>query len=110
MPWSGAVKLAAVELTTIISTKRFEIAARIDLCAPSWRALSILGSAASPAIPEIKKHAAEGPFQGRAMIALAVLGTNSIPALVSLCEHTNGEVRVEAAFVLAKLNVGMRGL
>src|SRR5689334_5790483 len=50
----------------------------IDLCAPSWRALSILGPAAKPAIPEITRHAAEGPFQGRAMIALAVLGTNAI--------------------------------
>ncbi len=39
---------------------------RIDLCAPSWRALSILGPRADAAIPEIVKHAADGPFEGRA--------------------------------------------
>ena len=83
---------------------------RIDLCAPSWRALSILGPVASPAIPEITKHAADGPFQGRAMIALAVLGTNSVPALISLCGHRNADVRVDAAFVLAKTKVAMRGV
>src|SRR5438128_2154606 len=83
---------------------------RIDLCAPSWRALSILGPIAGPAIPEITKHAADGPFQGRAMIALAVLGTNSIPALISLCGNPNADVRVDAAFVLAKTKVAMRGV
>ncbi len=83
---------------------------RIDLCGPSWRALSILGPCAAAAIPEIVKHAANGPFEGRAMIALAVLGTNSIPALTALCEHSNAEVRVSAAFVLAKTKVQMRGV
>jgi HEAT repeat protein len=83
---------------------------RIDLCAPSWRALSILGPRADAAIPEIVKHAADGPFEGRAMIALAVLGTNSIPALTALCGHSNADVRVSAAFVLAKTKVEMRGV
>ena len=83
---------------------------RIDLCAPSWRALSILGPRAVPAIPEIVKHAAGGPFKGRAIIALAVLGTNSTPALIGLCGHSNEGVRVSAAFVLAKTKVQMRGV
>jgi hypothetical protein len=83
---------------------------RIDLCAPSWRALSILGPRANAAIPEIVKHAKNGPFKGRAMIALAALGTNAIPALVGLCGHSNADVRVSAAFVLAKTKVGMQGV
>src|SRR5207237_6341496 len=83
---------------------------RIDLCAPSWRALSILGPIAGPAIPEITKHAADGPFQGRAMIALSVVANNSIPALISLCGNPNADVRVDAAFVLAKTKVALRGV
>jgi len=44
------------------------------------------------------------------MIALAALGTNSISTLTELCGHSNLEVRVDAAFLLAKSRVNMRGL
>ena len=83
---------------------------RIEFCGASWRALSILGPAASPAIPEIMRHFADGPLQGRAEIALAAMGTNSVPALIALCGHSNINVRAEAALLLAKSTVNMRGL
>ena len=51
-----------------------------------------------------------GRDEGRAMIALGVLGTNSIPALIALDGHSNANVRVDAAFVLAKTKVKMQGV
>lgn len=83
---------------------------RIDLCAPSWRALSILGPLAKDVLPQIASQAANGPFRGRAMISLAVLGTNAIPEMISLCEHSERDVRIEAAVILSKTQVGMRGV
>ena len=83
---------------------------RIDYCGASWRALSILGASARPALAEITRHAEQGPFSGRAMIALAAMGTNSVPALIVLCGCSNKNARIDAAILLAKSTDDMRWL
>jgi hypothetical protein len=108
--WSAEPQQVSVARQWVNRTFHRSYRSRTDLCAPSWRALSILGPAATSALPAIVQHAVHGPLQGRAMIALAVLGTNSMPALIDLCGQSDRGVRVEAAFLLAKAAVNMPGL
>ena len=72
--WSDEPEQISLMRKWVNRTLHRSYRSRIDLCAPSWRALSILGPNATSALPEISRHARQGPFQGRAMIALAALG------------------------------------
>ncbi len=67
------------------------------------RAFFILRSEASPAIPAISELLQQPEQLSVAGRALCAIGTNSIPALISACGHSNRLVRAHAAFVLAKI-------
>ena len=76
----------------------------------AYKALLILGSTASNAIPEIARMLNQQNMTGSAGMALFAIGGISIPTLVEACHHTNPSVRTEAAFILCKLTpTGRRG-
>ena len=102
-----------VKLSTLLERQnliRFRFRFADENSDTAYKALLILGSTASNAIPEIARMLNQQNMTGSAGMALFAIGGISIPTLVEACHHTNPSVRTEAAFILCKLTpTGRRG-
>ena len=63
----------------------------------AWKALEMLGTDATLAIPQLAQMLREGRSCNSVAIALAYLGTNGLPVLIDALTNGNATARLEAA-------------
>jgi hypothetical protein len=105
----STLKIRFVEL--VRKQKLFPIPLRLagERRNTSCDAFLILGSRAKAAIPEITTLLDDSALFGDASMSLFAIGNDSVPALRQSCNHTNPDVRTEAAWVLSKFVPKHRG-
>lgn len=99
-------KTLAIHFLDKLGDNSPQLAPDLDRREGAIRAFFILRTEASSAIPAISELLQQPEQLSVAGRALYAIGTNSIPALISACGHTNRIVRAHAAFVLAKITGG----
>ena len=101
---NSAVKQALIKLAANLRPLTPPALVPHERRVPSLLALQALGSLAAPLCPDLKTLA-EDPGYAWGTLPLLAIGSNSLPALQTLCQSTNAWVRRDAVLTMARVQI-----